>query len=78
MDDIEFKLTVIKKLEHIETKLENYSDLEKNTDEALLLSKQNYKDIEEIKNKNKWYFTTIVGTVIVFIIHTILNFVKKV
>ena len=78
MDDIEFKLTVIKKLEHIETKLENYSDLEKNTNEALLLSNQNSKDIEEIKNKNKWYFTTIVGTILVFILNTILNFVKKV
>lgn len=59
-----FEREVLERLAKIETKLDNYGNMQEKTEEAHTLSKQNEKDIEEINEKIKWITRTIVGAII--------------
>ena len=60
----EFEREVLERLTKIETKLDDYSNTREKTDEAYSLSKENEKEIEEIKEKIKWITRTIVGSIL--------------
>ena len=60
----DFEREVLERLAKIETKLDNYGNMQEKTEEAHTLSKQNEKDIEEINEKIKWITRTIVGAII--------------
>lgn len=60
----DFEREVLERLAKIETKLDNYGNMQEKTEEAHTLSKQNEKDIEEINEKIKWITRTIAGAII--------------
>lgn len=64
----DFEREVLERLAKIETKLDNYGNMQEKTEEAHTLSKQNEKDIEEINEKIKWIGRTIVGAIITGIV----------
>lgn len=64
----DFEREVLERLTKIETKLDNYGNMQEKTEEAYSLSKENDKEIEEIKEKLKWITRTIAGAIITGII----------
>ena len=72
----DFEREVLERLTKIETKLDNYGNMQEKTEEAYSLSKQNEKDIEEINEKIKWITRTIVGALITGVIGIIIVLVK--
>ena len=68
MENKNFETEVLTRLTVIETKLDDYNRIKEKTDEAYSLSKENEKEIIEIKDKIKWISRTIVGAIITGII----------
>lgn len=68
MENKNFETEVLTRLTIIETKLDDYNRIKEKTDEAYSLSKENEKEIIEIKDKIKWISRTIVGAIITGII----------
>lgn len=60
----DFEREVLERLTKIETKLDDYGSLRDKTEQAYSLSKENEKDIEDIKEKLKWVSRTIIGALI--------------
>lgn len=60
----DFEREVLERLTKIETKLDDYTSIREKTEEAFSLSKENDKEIEEIKEKIKWITRTIAGAII--------------
>jgi chromosome segregation ATPase len=60
----DFEREVLERLTKIETKLDDYTSIREKTEEAYSLSKENDKEIEEIKEKIKWITRTIAGAII--------------
>lgn len=78
MDNIEFQQKVLERLTAIETtlKLQDYKSVSEKSNEAYELAKQNERDITKMQEKNKWYYTTVVGAVILYLINFLLNHIK--
>lgn len=72
----DFEREVLERLAKIETKLDNYGNMQEKTEEAHTLSKQNEKDIEEINEKIKWISRTVIGAIITGIIGIIFILIK--
>lgn len=56
---------ILERLVRMETKLDNYNALKDKADDAFNASKQNTKDITEIKDNIKWCWRTIIGSILV-------------
>ncbi|MBQ8300275.1 MAG: hemolysin XhlA family protein [Clostridia bacterium] len=72
-----FENEVLTRLTKIETKLDDYSKNKEKTDDAYNLSKENEKDIEEIKEKIKWITRTIAGALIAGVIGIAISLLKS-
>lgn len=59
-----FETEVLTRLAVIESKLDDYKEIKDNALEAQNLSKENEKEIEEIKDKLKWLSRTLIGAII--------------
>ena len=59
-----FEREVLDRLTKIETKLDDYATIRGKSDDAYNLSRQNEKEIDEIKEKIKWISRTIAATII--------------
>lgn len=59
-----FETDVIARLTAIETKLDDYKGIREKAEGAYNLSANNQKEIQAIKDNNKWLFRTTVGAVI--------------
>ena len=66
--DKDFETQVLTRLAVIESKLDDYKSVSDKTEYAYSLSKENEKEIEEIKDKMKWIIRTIIGAIIVGVI----------
>ena len=62
--DTNFEREVLDRLTKIETKIDDYKEIKKDTATALYLSKENEKEIQEIEDKLKWITRTTVGAII--------------
>ena len=71
-----FEREVLDRLTKIETKLDDYTTIKNRSDDSYNLSKQNEKDIDEIKDKIKWLSRTITGAIITTIIGVIVAVIK--
>ena len=71
-----FEITVLTELASIKQMLSNYANVEKDSQEALVKSKENEKRLDKIEDNNKWLFRTTIGAVLTGIIAIILNFIK--
>lgn len=72
----DFKIEVLTQLAVINSKLDGYNEIKKQADEADNRSRQNEKEIEGIKDNNKWAFRTSVGAIITSVVGIIFLFIK--
>lgn len=71
-----FEREVLDRLTKIETKLDDYNAIKSKSDEAYNLSRQNEKDIDEVKDKIKWISRTVAASIITIVIGAIVAFLK--
>ena len=78
MDSATFQIEVIQRLTAIETIIKNqdYKGVSVISNEALTLSRKNEEDIKEIKDRNKWYFRTIIGCILTTLIGLLISVLK--
>lgn len=77
----QFEREVLERLTKIETKLDDYNGIREKVEEAHTKSKENEKEINELKEKIQWITRTLVGAIItgtVTILVAILKFVLKI
>lgn len=72
----DFEREVLERLTKIETKLDDYSNTREKTETAYSLSKENEKEIEDMKEKIKWITRTIVGAILTGLIGIGIIFLK--
>ncbi len=72
----DFKIEVLTQLAVINSKLDGYNEIKKQADEADNRSRQNAKEIEGIKDNNKWAFRTSVGAIITSVVGIVFLFIK--
>ena len=76
MKDKDFETEVLTRLTKIETKLDDYKNVKDKLNDAYSISRQNSKDIEDMRDKLKWITRTIIGAIIAGIIAIIFNYIK--
>lgn len=67
---------ILDRLARIETKLDDYNGIKTKAEDGYVLSKENEKDIEEIKDKIKWITRTLVSAIITGIITLLVAYLK--
>lgn len=72
----DFEREVLERLTKIETKLDDYNNIKLKAEDAYTLSKENEKDIKEMKDKLQWLSRTLVGAIITGIITLIVAYLK--
>ena len=76
MDRESFEVKVLERLAQIETKLDRYDKFENQSTEAFSLSRENEKEINEIKDKIKWLSRTVTTALIGLIVEIIVFVIK--
>lgn len=72
----DFEREVLERLTKIETKLDDYNGIKSKAEDGYTLSKENEKDIEELKDKLKWITRTLVGAIISGIVTLLIAYLK--
>lgn len=72
----DFEREVLERLTKIETKLDDYNGIKRKAEDAYTLSKENEKDLKEMKDKMQWLSRTLVGAIITGIITLIVAYLK--
>ena len=73
----DFETQVLTRLAVIESKIDDYKSIKDKTNEAHALSKENEKEIEEIKEKMRWITRLIAGAIITGIIGLVFALIQK-
>ena len=68
---------VLQRLTKIETNTEGLNEISGIARNALAKSEENSKDIEEIKENQKWTVRTIAGIVVTFVIYFITKVIER-
>lgn len=71
-----FEVEVLERLAKIESKIDDYKTFKDKTETAFATSKQNTKELEELKDKLKWITRTIAGAIITVVIGAIVFVIK--
>lgn len=71
-----FETEVLTRLAVIESKLDDYKDIKDKAEKAYSISLDNQKDIDELKDKNKWLNRTLIGAIVAGIIGIIFIYLK--
>lgn len=71
-----FETEVLTRLAVIESKLDDYKDIKDKADKAYTISLDNQKDIDELKDKNKWLNRTLIGAIVAGVIGIIFIYLK--
>ena len=76
MEDSKLLIDILERLTKIETILatQNYKVVEQAANEALIKSKKNEKEINDIKSTIKWVVVTIIGAIILAIVKILVNY----
>lgn len=64
------------KLTRIEERLTDYKEVSDRSTKALEMAKKNQEEIDELKEKNKWYSRAIVGAVITALVGLLFVYLK--
>ena len=68
---------VLQRLTKIETNTEGLNEISDSARSALAKSEENSRDIEEIKEKQKWTVHTIAGIGVTFIVYFITKVIER-
>ena len=71
-----FETEVLTRLAVIESKLDDYKDIKDKAEKAYSISLDNQKDIDELKDKNKWLNRTLIGAIVAGVIGIIFIYLK--
>ena len=71
-----FETEVLTRLAVIESKLDDYKDIKDKAEKAYTISLDNQKDIDELKDKNKWLNRTLIGAIVAGVIGIIFIYLK--
>ena len=72
----DFEKEVLTRLTKIETKLDDYSRMRDKAETAYSLSKENEKEIEEVKDKIRWISRAVIGAIITGLIGILFLYLK--
>ena len=76
-DDNSIWFEVLQRLTKIETNTEGLNEISGIARSALAKSEENSRDIEEIKEKQKWAWRTIAGIGVTFIVYFITKLIER-
>lgn len=76
MKEKAFETEVLTRLTKIETKLDDYNNIRQKTEDAYTQSRENEKELEEIKDKIKWITRTIVGAILTGLVGIVFIYLK--
>ena len=76
-DDNSIWFEVLQRLTKIETNTEGLNEISGIARSALTKSEENSRDIEEIKEKQKWTVHTIAGIGVTFIVYFITKLIER-
>lgn len=65
MESTKMLMEILERVARVETKIDTYNNYREKTETALSKSKQNERDIAEIKDNLKWLWRTFAGALIV-------------
>lgn len=60
-----FETEVLSRLAVIESKLDDYKSIREKAEASYTISTNNKKEIDQIKDNNKWFWRTTVGAIII-------------
>lgn len=72
----EFEREVLERLTKIETKLDDYNGIKNKAESSYVLSMENEKDINELKDKIQWLSRTLIGAIITGVITLLVAYLK--
>lgn len=72
-----FETEVLSRLAVIESKLDDYKSIREKAEVSYTVSANNAKEIQAIKDNNKWLFRTTVGAVITSLVGIIIAIFLK-
>ncbi len=71
-----FEVEVLTRLAVIESKIDDYKNLKKRSEEAYNIAKNNEEKINRIEDRNKWLWRTALGSLITGLIGILTLFIK--
>ena len=71
-----FETEVLTRLAVIESKLDDYKDIKDKVDKAYSISLDNEKEINELKDKNRWLSRTLIGAILTAIVSIVFIYLK--
>ena len=76
-DDSGMFMEIVQRLTKIEANTEGLNEISVIARNALAKSEENSRDIEEIKEKQKWTVHTITGIGVTFVVYFITKFIER-
>ena len=72
----DFETEVLTRLAVIESKLDDYKDIKDKAEKAYTISLDNEKEINELKDKNRWLSRTLIGAILTAIVSIVFIYLK--
>lgn len=76
MKDNNFETEVLTRLAVIESKLDDYKEIKDKSDKAYNLAMNNQKEIDELKEKNKWLSRTLIGAILTALVSIVFIYIQ--
>ena len=76
MQQHEFETEVLTRLAVIESKLDDYKEIKDKSDKAYNLAMDNQKEIDELKEKNKWLSRTLIGAILTALVSIVFIYIQ--
>lgn len=71
-----FETEVLTRLAVIESKLDDYKDIKDKAEKAYTISLDNQKEIDELKEKNKWLSRTLIGAILTALVSIVFIYIQ--
>lgn len=76
MQQQNFETEVLTRLAVIESKLDDYKEIKDKSDKAYNLAMDNQKEIDELKEKNKWLSRTLIGAILTALVSIVFIYIQ--
>lgn len=76
MQQQNFETEVLTRLAVIESKLDDYKEIKDKSDKAYNLALDNQKEIDELKEKNKWLSRSLIGAILTALVSIVFIYIQ--
>ena len=76
MDNNKFEIEILTRLTRIETKIEDFKNIEEKSNNAYNVAMNNKEKVEELESSIKWLSRTTAGAVIALIVRLVWDLIK--